>query len=150
MTTKKATYKNVHSVLQDYIKRQDLTKLCRELKKKGVVKRSEILSAFNEHYTRRYLTGKKISAYEVAFCLLKNDLDNKEQRPECYTPQNFVKRMKENKAAGNYKKVLIEGNKHIFWASPIYGHADYNKSIWRENTADNRAKMEIINNYLNK
>lgn len=55
-----------------------------------------------------------------------------------------------NKQSGNYKKILIEGNTHIYWAHPYYQHKDYNKSIWRKNTPENRVKMQIINNFLNK
>ena len=32
----------------------------------------------------------------------------------------------------NYQKTLIEGKTSIYFASPIYGHADYNKSIFCE------------------
>ena len=34
-----------------------------------------------------------------------------------------------NRAAGtNYFKVLIEGSTGIYYASPVYGHSDYNKT----------------------
>ena len=32
----------------------------------------------------------------------------------------------------NYQKTLIEGKTSIYFASPIYGHKDYNKSIFCE------------------
>lgn len=52
--------------------------------------------------------------------------------------------------AGRYTKRLIIGNTHIYWASPVYGHQDYNKSIFADNTPQNRRKAELINNLLNK
>lgn len=60
-----------------------------------------------------------------------------------------VKIMKE-KWAGNYMKLLIEGNKNIYWASPAYGHSDYNKSVWAKNSAENRRKMVLINSLITK
>lgn len=47
-----------------------------------------------------------------------------------------------------YLKILIEGNKHIYWASPTYGHADYNRTIWADNTPANRKRMQLINKML--
>ena len=39
---------------------------------------------------------------------------------------NFAKKQKRG---SSYCKVLIKGNRHWYWASPIYQHSDYNKSI---------------------
>lgn len=50
----------------------------------------------------------------------------------------------------NYAKVLIEGNSNIYWAHPIYGHSDYNKSRALENTEANRLLAAKINAYLRK
>lgn len=52
--------------------------------------------------------------------------------------------------AGRYTKRLIIGNTHIYWASPAYGHSDYNKSIFGDNTAKIRRKAELINKLLDK
>lgn len=52
--------------------------------------------------------------------------------------------------AGRYTKRLIIGHTHIYWASPAYGHSDYNKSIFGDNTAKNRRKAELINKLLDK
>lgn len=49
----------------------------------------------------------------------------------------------------NYSKILIEGNKNIYWASPKYLHQDYNKNIAFKNTKRNREIAEKINNFLN-
>lgn len=146
----KASYNKIHNLLKSYIKTKDFTTLCRELKSLGIVKRTDIYDVFKLHYTSRYLISKKISAYRLCFDVLKTDLDKKEHNSFNYIPMNFLECMKRNKNAGTYKKILILGNKHIYWASPIFGHADYNKSIWRENTPENREKMNIINRFLNK
>lgn len=50
----------------------------------------------------------------------------------------------------NYSKIMIEGNRHIYWASPVYQHSDYNKSRAMPNTERNREVMRVINNYLAK
>lgn len=52
--------------------------------------------------------------------------------------------------AGRYAKRLIIGHTHIYWASPVYEHQDYNKSIFADNTPKNRRKAELINKLLDK
>lgn len=147
----KASYNTIHKVLSDYLKTKDLTALCKGLKSYGIVKQIDICNLFEEHYTAAYLNRKKTSAYTIAYILLNTDLDVKiPYNPDKYIPMSFVEEMKREKNAGLYKKILFEGGSHIWWCSPIYGHKDYNKSIWRANTPENRAKMRIINNYLNK
>lgn len=49
-----------------------------------------------------------------------------------------------------YEKVIIEGNKHLYIASPIYGHSDYNKTIFADNTPRNRRKAALVNKLLEK
>lgn len=50
----------------------------------------------------------------------------------------------------NYFKIMIEGNKNIYLAHPVYKHSDYNKSIVMENTENNRKLMELVNKILLK
>lgn len=50
----------------------------------------------------------------------------------------------------NYEKIIIEGNEHLYIASPIYRHGDYNKCIFSENTPKNRRKAELVNKLLEK
>lgn len=50
----------------------------------------------------------------------------------------------------NYGKILLEGNNNIYWASPSYGHSDYNKSVAFKNTDRNRKAMQLINSILRK
>jgi len=47
-----------------------------------------------------------------------------------------------------YHKTLIEGHRNIYWASPVYGHSDYNKAVAFPNTPDNRRVMHAINGFL--
>jgi hypothetical protein len=49
-----------------------------------------------------------------------------------------------------YFKVLIEGNTGIYYASPIYMHADYNKSRVFERNAKTLKLMTLINAIINK
>lgn len=49
---------------------------------------------------------------------------------------------------GSYKKILIPTHENIYWASPIYGLSDYNATVWKENTPQNRKKAALINKYL--
>lgn len=135
-----------------YMANRDFTAFCKVLKMLGIVTRNEIYEVIKKHYSDKYFTKKTgHSAYYTAYVLLSGDLDDKQRHnKEGLTSLNFVQEMKANKEAGAYKKILIIGKTQIYWASPIYGHDDYNKAVWRENTPENRRKMEIINNFLNK
>ena len=46
---------------------------------------------------------------------------------------------------GNYRKLFIEGNKHIYMAHPYYRHEDYNKWCAMPNTAKNRRLAHELN-----
>lgn len=57
--------------------------------------------------------------------------------------------MQQKKVGKNpYSKILVVGNSNIYWASPIYLHQDYNKSIALENNEKNRKLAETINRFL--
>ena len=96
----------------------------------------------------------KNKAYEVAF---------ESNRPKMVkngffipSPQNRVLKtishakieMTENR--GRYSKILIFGNTNIYWASPIYQHSDYNKSIAMPRTTKNEKLSNLINRILIK
>ncbi len=49
-----------------------------------------------------------------------------------------------------YFKVLIEGNTGIYYASPVYGHSDYNKSRVFEKNAETLKLMQLFNSIINK
>jgi hypothetical protein len=64
---------------------------------------------------------------------------------------NFAKEQKKNNwMQTNYGKVLIEGDRNIYWAHPQYQHADYNKSRALVNNERNRRVANVINQYLLK
>ena len=49
-----------------------------------------------------------------------------------------------------YSKMFILGNNNIYWASPVYQHADYNKSRSMPINEKNIERMNVINRYLAK
>ncbi len=51
-------------------------------------------------------------------------------------------------AGTRYEKIIIEGSEHLYIASPLYRHTDYNKGIFTPNTDRNRRKAELINRIL--
>jgi hypothetical protein len=61
---------------------------------------------------------------------------------------DFAKKHKK-RGFDSYSKVLILGNKNIYWASPVYQHSDYNKSVAFPNTPKFRKIADLINKYLN-
>jgi hypothetical protein len=63
--------------------------------------------------------------------------------------RDYAKKQIEEGAVGtNYIKVLIEGNTHIYWAHPGYGHSDYNKGKAMPNTPKHREAAREINRML--
>ena len=101
-----------------------------------------------EQFIKDYAPSLRVKrkAWDIAFLSEKPDYSR-------YTPNTIESEFnyaKLQKAAGRspYSKMLIVGNKNIYWASPVYGHADYNKSIALPNTERNRRAATIINHYL--
>ena len=96
----------------------------------------------------------KNKAYEVAF---------ESNRPKMVkngffipSPQNRVlktiyhAKIEMSEKRGRYSKILIFGNNNIYWASPIYQHDDYNKSIAMPRTQKNEKLAYLINRILIK
>lgn len=63
--------------------------------------------------------------------------------------RELIKWSLENKGTG-YFKVLIEGNTGIYYASPSYGHSDYNKSRVFEKNAETLRLMQLFTSIINK
>lgn len=59
---------------------------------------------------------------------------------------NYLKKF----AGTRYEKIIIEGNKHLWLASPVYLHDDYNKTRIYEKTEKNLRRAELINNIIKK
>lgn len=69
-----------------------------------------------------------------------------EGRCESLETVNFLRQF----VGTNYEKIIIEGNKHLYIASPIFLHSNYNKIIFSENTPANKRKANLINRLLSK
>jgi hypothetical protein len=50
----------------------------------------------------------------------------------------------------SYFKLLIEGNTGIYYASPVYGHSDYNKTRLFNKTPETLRLMYLFNKIVNK
>ena len=61
--------------------------------------------------------------------------------------KEIVRVMKKSRNT-NYLKIFIQGNNHIYLASPIYEHRDYNKSIFCINTDHNWDICKKANNII--
>lgn len=63
---------------------------------------------------------------------------------------NAISHAKQEKADGqsNYSKIMVLGHRNIYWASPVFLHDDYNKSIAMPNTEKNRKLATLINKFL--
>ena len=97
----------------------------------------------------------KNKAYEIALesdkkKMIKNGffMPSKPQNRVLKTISHAKIEMEEKR--GRYSKILIFGNTNIYWASPIYQHADYNKSIAMPRTTKNEKLANTINNILIK
>jgi len=86
-------------------------------------------------------------AFSIAYCPGKNIYYTTPFNNTLLAISHAKKERKNGKS--NYSKILIEGNKNIYWASPIYLHNDYNKSVAFPNNEKNKKIATIINNYLN-
>lgn len=150
MTRSENKKQSTKQIIKAYLSNNDFTAFCRAMKNVGVTKRSDIYNEICANYSDAYLRRRNLSAYRIAYDFLKSDLDKKAAGNSTCEPSNFLQEMKKNKAAGNYKKILIEGGSHIWWVSPVYLHEDYNKAIFGKNNAENRRRMGIINAFLMK
>jgi hypothetical protein len=90
------------------------------------------------------------ASYRIAY--------QKENKEYCYKPNPLkvneaIKHAhyhRRNTIGTNYFKILIIGKNNIYWASPVYGHSDYNKARAFSNTEKNRRAAYLINQLLKK
>lgn len=94
------------------------------------IKREEFLQAKDKHFAHLL---KNCGVKQITRCNSLRVLDSLLPR-----------------VGSSYEKVIIEGRKHLYIVSPVFLHADYNKSIFAENTPENRRKAELINKLLAK
>ena len=97
----------------------------------------------------------KNKAYEIAYesdrkKMIKNGffMPSKPQNRVLKTISHAKVEMTEKR--GRYSKILIFGNTNIYWASPIYQHDDYNKSIAMPKNPKNEKLAYLINRILIK
>lgn len=101
---------------------------------------------------KSYATSDKIRRRAYDICFYENRFyaacnEGRNTLSPALRAFNFAK-LQKKEGKSNYLKVLIGGNSSIYWASPEYGHSDYNKSIAMPNTEKNRAIARVINKYL--
>lgn len=78
--------------------------------------------------------------------LLHKVVTQLDQRCDSFKAVDFCKRLK----GTSCEKRIIEGGRNLWFVSPVYGHLDYNKSVFAENTERNRRKAQLINALLSK
>lgn len=131
--------------IQSVLRTLNRTAIFKAAKKHGVDVSSKVeVYGFIRDFAPTVKVARK--AWDIAFLNDKADYSR-------YTPNTIGSEFayaKRQKAEGYspYSKMLIVGHNNIYWASPSYGHADYNKSIALPNTERNRRAATIINHYL--
>lgn len=97
---------------------------------------------FREIDRSEFDQAKEISVYRLS----RKSVPCLDARCESLKVLDFCKRMR----GTSHEKIIIEGGKHLWLASPVYKHRDYNKSIFSENTEVNRKRAALINAILSK
>lgn len=128
------------------LKTLDRTQIFKIAKKCGVDLANRSLVC---KFIKEFAPTKEI--YEAAYLISNPHNCNKNYPKYNETPIiRAIQYAKFQKKSGQstYSKKLVIGHTNIYWASPNYGHADYNKSIAFENTEKNRCVASVINRYL--
>ncbi len=97
----------------------------------------------------------KNKAYEIALesdrkKMFKNALFMPSKPQNSVLKTIYHAKIEMSEKRGRYSKILIFGNNNIYWASPIYQHDDYNKSIAMPRTQKNEKLAYLINRILIK
>ena len=136
------------------LKRLDITRTYRIAKICGVNLKNK-MDIYNWIKSNAPTEKVKNKAYEIAFesdrkKMVKNGLfkPSKPQNRVLKTISHAKVEMTEKR--GRYSKILIFGNTNIYWASPIYQHDDYNKSIAMPKNPKNEKLANLINGILIK
>lgn len=146
----KKTKKNIKAAVRAFLSDNNFTALCRTFRLMGITERNEIFSTTSVYADKTFERETGHDRYYWAYVKLSGDLDDVFE-PTDFTSMGDFDFIKEQRTHPiNYLKVLIAGDSNIYWASPVYQHGDYNKSVWRPKTADNVKKAAIINAYLLK
>ena len=144
-TSRRITKKEIKQTLRTL----DATKIFRIAKLSGVniEKRIELLRFIQENAPSQKVYKK---AYSLSFGAGNNKHLNHDHSLLKMPVTDVIKYAKKQKTQGfsNYSKILVIGNSSIYWASPVYMHGDYNKSIALKNNSKNRDLADKINKYL--
>jgi cell division protein YceG involved in septum cleavage len=141
-TTKKA--------IQEILRSGNRTEIFKVAKLKGFdVKNRTVVCDFIRHFAPSDKVRRK--AIDIAY--YKNSQysvckEGKNNLSPALKAIQFAK-MQKKEGKSSYSKVLIEGNRNIYWASPEYLHRDYNKHSAFENTPKFQAIAKTINRFLN-
>ena len=142
---KKVTKSQIVKVLRT----QNVTEIFKIAKLHGVdVSNRE--NVFN--FIQKFAPSQKV--YNNAYSLSYGASNFKNYRIDhstIHTPiANVVRFAKKSKKRqkDNYTKVLIIGDTNIYWASPVYGFKDYNKSFALKNTLKNRGFAQKVNAFI--
>ena len=101
----------------------------------------------NFHGNRKYVGSLTVAQIRE---IVKKKID-REIAKQYTTPANIYERLRyliaESKRTSgtNYFKILIPGNSGVYYASPIYGHSDYNKIRVFELTPKTVKLMNVFN-----
>ena len=141
--------------MDEILKTQDPTKIFQLAKIAGVNIEDRINLL---HFIEKNAPNKEVfkNAYDLSFGAgdFKNyrvSGFNSYLKMEIADAVNYLKhQVKNGSMSTNYGKILIEGKSNIYWASPVYQHSDYNKTIAMKNCKKNRRVMKLINSILMK
>ena len=97
----------------------------------------------------------KNKAYEIAYesdrkKMVKNGFFMPSKPNNRVLATTYLAKFEMAEKRGRYSKILIFGNTNIYWASPIYQHSDYNKSIAMPKNPKNEKLAYLINRILIK
>lgn len=97
---------------------------------------------FREIDRSKFDRAKEISVHRLS----RKSVPCLDARCESLKVLEFCKRLR----GTSCEKIIIEGGKHLWLASPVFRHRDYNKSIFSKNTETNRKRAALINAILSK
>lgn len=131
---KKQTEKNMWEI---FFKNNNFYKSKLDKRKKEI---KFLLKKYTEKELWKILEKKYIRSHNKWVQENKEQINWKELK-------EIVKIMKRSRNT-NYLKIFIQGDNHIYLASPIYEHRDYNKSIFCLNTEHNWDICKKANNII--
>jgi|GEM_PF-4183909 len=142
------TYKVTKKQIQEILKSENRTEIFKLVKK--VVGNCNQSTVFKFIQSNAKTQKMHNSAYHIAYCGRLKYAEFEVEK--CIT---FVGKMRHYadeyriNPNSSYAKTLIKGNTHAYWASPIYGHSDYNKSRAFKLLGNERL-FEILCKYMSK